>query len=105
VCTSMRIELYNILGTDTLRDRHTAQLVLTRLESVPHKTPVIIDFAKITFASRSFCHELLITLKERGNVRFENANNEVTQMMRLSLTKPTISQNVPVKMITLASKA
>lgn len=92
----MRIDLYSMFHTDTLRDRRTALLLVKELlKSSPEL--VQLDFANIVFASRSFCHELLMNLTKRDNVRFENVNEEVKQMMLASLKKPENHLDYPMK--------
>lgn len=72
------INLYQMFGTDTLRYRDSARKVV---ESLPKgDSLVMIDFAKIDFASRSFLHELLYVLGSR-KVTFDNRNEEVEKMM------------------------
>jgi predicted patatin/cPLA2 family phospholipase len=71
-----------MFGTDTLRHRDTAKQLV---DSLPQETQVIIDFANISFASRSFLHELLCRLDGR-KVIFKNKNEEVTKMMEIAQT-------------------
>jgi hypothetical protein len=72
------INLYQMFGTDTLRYRDSARKVV---ESLPKgNSLVIIDFAKIDFASHSFLHELLYGLRGR-KVTFENRNELVEELM------------------------
>ena len=97
----MRVDLFSVFGTDTLRDRQTARLLVAKLAKLPQNNPVVIDFAKITFASRSFCHELLTGLKNTGNIKIENQNEEVTQMMTIASTKPDFNHELSVKTISL----
>ncbi len=76
------VSLYQMFGTDTLRHRETARQVV---EKLPINSQATIDFANITFASRSFLHELLCSLGSR-KVVFENRNYEVTKMMEIAQT-------------------
>ncbi len=92
----MRIDLYGMFHTDTLRDRRTALLVVKEI-SKDSSEFVQLDFANIDFASRSFCHELLTNLTKRDNVRFENVNEEVRHMMIASLKKPHNHLDYPMK--------
>ncbi|WXG43069.1 MAG: hypothetical protein WED04_03240 [Promethearchaeati archaeon SRVP18_Atabeyarchaeia-1] len=94
---NMEIKLRDMLGTGTLRDRETALFVLKEISQIPETCPVEIDFASIDFASRSFLHELLIGLKCRRNVSFQNLNNEVKNMMNVSLRKPNVAPSSPTK--------
>ena len=84
------ISLYQMFGTDTLRYRDSARRVI---ESLPEASdsPVIIDFAKIDFASRSFLHELLCDLRSR-EVTFENRNEFVERLMG-TIQKRTVCVN------------
>ena len=76
------VNLYEMFGTDTLRHRDTARKVVETLPKESESSQVIIDFAKIDFASRSFLHELLCDL-ENHKVTFTNRNDEVSQMMNI----------------------
>jgi len=78
----MRIQLYEMFCTDTLRHRETARKILTKIP--PEIEEVTIDFNRIDFASRSFLHELLFGLGNR-KVYFSNANEEVEQMRSIIL--------------------
>ena len=71
-----------MFGTDTLRHRDTARKVVESLPKGSESSQVIIDFAKIDFASRSFLHELLCDLGSR-KVVFKNRNEEVTELMEI----------------------
>jgi len=93
----MRINLYDIFHTNTLRDRQTALVIINKLSRVPSSEPITLNFQKIIFASRSFCHELLINLKDRKNVTFNNMNEEVRKMMVVSLKKPDTNFKIPIK--------
>ena len=93
----VEIDLYEMLRTDTLRDRQTALVVVDRICNLPVSSPVRIDFARIVFASRSFCHELLTQLKDRKNVSFKNMNREVQRMMLVARTKPNVNSNIKMK--------
>lgn len=77
------VNLYQMFGTDTLRHRESARKVVERLSTDLQSTQVTIDFADITFASRSFLHELLCRLGSR-KVVFENRNEEVQKMMNVA---------------------
>lgn len=77
------VSLYQMFGTDTLRHRETARQVVECLPSKEAQSQVIIDFANIAFASRSFLHELLCDLGNR-KVVFENRNEDVTKMMEIA---------------------
>jgi hypothetical protein len=86
-----------MFGTDTLRDRETALLVIKRISGVPLGQIVQIDFSNITFASRSFCHELLTFLRNRNDVQIENTNKEVQLMMIAAVKKPDDFPEYPMK--------
>jgi hypothetical protein len=94
---NMKISLYDMFYTDTLRDRQTASLVIRRLSNVPSEQPIHIDFSNIKFASRSFCHELLTYLRNRDNVQIENTNKEIQLMMIAALKKPESFPEYPMK--------
>ena len=61
---------------------------MQQLESLPLDENIIIDFDRIIFASRSFCHELLSSLTKRADVLIDNVNSDVSQMMALAIVKP-----------------
>ena len=76
------VSLYQMFGTDTLRHRETARQVVECLPTEV-QSQVIIDFANIAFASRSFLHELICDLGSR-KVVFKNRNEEVIKMMEIA---------------------
>jgi len=81
------INLYEMFGTDTLRYRDSAKKVV---QSLPKgDSPVIIDFAKIVFASNSFSKELLYSLRNR-KATFENRSQQVENMMGTIERKPML---------------
>lgn len=84
----MEIKLYDRLHTDTLRHRETARLVLDDVH-IPKTERLVIDFSGISFASRSFCHELKRALIDR-DVVFVNMMPEVEAMMRIASAKPKV---------------
>jgi hypothetical protein len=92
----MRISLYDMFCTDTLRHRETAQHVINEISKMPISDDIILDFKNIAFASRSFCHELLSDLKYRPNVKLENMNQNVKAMMK-AIDKPKISFRIPIE--------
>lgn len=75
------INLYQMFETDTLCYRDNARKVVKKLPRDP-KSPVMIDFAKIDFASRSFLHELLYNLSNR-EVAFENRTEFIEKLMEI----------------------
>ncbi len=85
----MKIDLYLMLKTDTLRHRDTARKVLDEVEKAPPIAEIIIDFQGIIFASRSFCHELRNSLCKR-KVIYKNTSSEVNEMMQIVKRKPKI---------------
>jgi len=93
----MRIRLSKMFNTDTLRDRQSAMLVVERVSKLDRSASIVIDFSDIVFVSRSFCHELLSCLQSRGNIRFENVNKEIQEMMLASLEKPNNHLDYPMK--------
>ena len=78
----MKIDLYNMFYTDTLRHRETARKILEKVSKAPKTDTIIIDFSKIDFASQSFLHELIICLTGR-KVAFQNQNEEVEKMANI----------------------
>ena len=95
----MKISLYDMFHTDTLRDRQTALLIIREICEMPASNPITVDFDKIVFASRSFCHELVMNLRDRKNVSFENVNEEILKMFIAVQTKPHISHKLPTKVM------
>ena len=89
----MDFKLYELFGTDTLRHRETANQVLDKLSKVPIDEKVVIDFTGISFASRSFCHELKRGLNGR-DVVFVNMLPEVEEMMRIAFAKPQVELRI-----------
>lgn len=98
----MEMKLYDMFGIDTLRDRQTALLVIREISEIPNSCTVKIDFTHIIFASRSFCHELLVGLKDRKNISFQNVNTEVKNMMIAALKKPNIPITDPIKVTAIS---
>ena len=94
---NMRINLYDMFRTDTLRDRETALVAIKKISEVPLGQLVQVDFSNVVFASRPFCHELLTYLKNRDNVQFENMNKEIQVMMIAALKKPENFPKYPMK--------
>lgn len=86
----MSLSIYGIAGTDTLRHRETARRVLDEVEKNSKGRGVTLDFSGISFASRSFCHELKRGLRGR-EVVLVNMLPEVDEMMRLVDSKPSIN--------------
>jgi hypothetical protein len=87
---AIKIKLYEYLGIDTLRHRDSAKTVLDGLVNTPLHDKITIDFSGISFASRSFCHELRRGLNGREAV-FNNMLPEVEKMMQIAFAKPQIS--------------
>jgi hypothetical protein len=85
----MKIDLYLMLKTDTLRHRDTARKVRDKISKAPPTTETVIDFQGIIFASRSFCHELRNGLNER-KATYKNMSPEVNEMMKIVKRKPKI---------------
>ena len=85
----MEINLYEIIGTDTLRHRETANTILNTINQEPENEQVILNFSGITFASRSFLHELLSILNGRDYI-VVNANAEIDFMVKVAFTKPKL---------------
>ena len=97
---NMKIGLFEVLGTDTLRDRKTASAVIEKISETSSSCPIQLDFAGIVFASRAFCHELLTYIETRDNVQFENVSKEIEQMMIAALKKPEHS-DYPMKKLVI----
>jgi len=88
----MRISLYEHLCTDTLRHRETALEVINEIDKAAGED-IVIDFSKIRFASRAFCHELMSGLRCRRNVRLEHLSPEVQSMVD-ALDRPKLRLSV-----------
>ena len=97
----MEIKLYKIFNTDTLRHRDTARVVLDMISKRRSTERLVIDFAGISFASRSFCHELKRGLGVR-EVVFVNMMPEVEGMMSIAFSKPRVDFEPPVESKKLA---
>lgn len=85
----MEINLYEIVGTDTLRHRETAQTILHIINQEPKNEQITLDFSGIAFASRSFLHELLSFLNGR-EYKVVNANTEIDFMVKVAFNKPKL---------------
>ncbi|MBM3292567.1 hypothetical protein FJY84_07800 [Candidatus Bathyarchaeota archaeon] len=85
----MEIKLFELFNLDTLRHRESARIVLDKLSQKPNDEKFIIDFTGISFASRSFCHELKRGLNGH-DVVFVNMLPDVEEMMRIAFSKPKI---------------
>ena len=85
------VEIFNLVQSDTLRSRKTADKIAEVVFELPTTEDVNIDFRNIIFASRSFCHELLMAIKNRKNVQLINANSEVKKMCDVATKKPKIN--------------
>ena len=97
------IKLHNIFKSDSLRTRDNAQVVARKISKLKLSDEIIIDFAGINFASRSFLHELLTATSKFENVRFVNRNDDVELMFRLVqkpkakiITKFTVEKPVTI---------
>ena len=88
------IKPYELFKTDTLRHRETARAVIEEVEKTDADERIVIDFSGISFASRSFCHELKRGINGRGVV-FANMLPEVEQMMHIAFTKPQVKLDAP----------
>jgi hypothetical protein len=84
------VNLHQIFKTKRLRYRASARQVV---ESLPKgDASIVIDFANIEFASRSFLHELLRSLGNR-KVTFENKNADVEKMIEIVERKALVNQS------------
>jgi len=84
----MELKIYEYVETDTLRHRETAQKLLQTINQHPDE-PVTLNFKGITFASRSFLHELLSGLHDR-EINYTNTNEEIQFMINVAFTKPVL---------------
>ena len=84
----MELKIYEQVETDTLRHRETAQKLLQTINQHPDE-PVTLNFKGITFASRSFLHELLSGLNDR-EINYKNTNKEIQFMIKVAFTKPVL---------------
>ena len=84
----MEIKIYDQVETDTLRHRETAQQRLQTINQNPDE-PVTLNFKDITFASRSFLHELLSGLHNR-EINYTNTDEEILFMTKIAFTKPVL---------------
>ena len=84
----MELKIYEYVETDTLRHRETAQKLLQTINQHPDE-PVTLNFKGITFASRSFLHELLSGLHDR-EINYTNTNEEIQFMTNVAFTKPVL---------------
>ena len=85
----MEVNVYKIVGTDTLRHRETARTILDTIENAPENTPITIDFTGVTFTSRSFLHELLSGLTNR-KYTLKNTNEEIKAIAMIAFNKPQL---------------
>ena len=84
----MELKIYEHVETDTLRHRETAQKLLQTINHHPDE-PVTLNFKGITFASRSFLHELLSGLHDR-EINYTNTNEEIQFMAKVAFIKPVL---------------
>lgn len=89
----MEIKIYEYVETDTLRHRETAKQLLQTIYENPDET-VTLNFKGITFASRSFLHELLSGLNGR-TLNYKETNEEIKAMIALAFTKPVLKLDTP----------
>lgn len=90
----MKINLYEMFCTDTLRSRESARMIAEEVKKARGE-PVVIDFKGIIFASRSFCHELSLLLKD-SIVKYENMDFYVERMFE-ALKKPKCQYKIPIE--------
>ena len=91
------VQVYNMVKSDTLRSRKTASNIVNTIVELPSTEDVFIDFKKIVFASRSFCHELLTSIRNRDNVHLVNTNSEINKMCEVATKKPVVDFEIPNK--------
>ncbi len=85
----MEIKIYEIVETETLRHRETAKSLLQIINEKPVTESIVLDFAGITFTSRSFMHELLSGLQDR-DVTYSNTTEDVGFMIKMAFKKPVL---------------
>jgi anti-anti-sigma regulatory factor len=85
----MEIKIREMAQTDTLRHRDTARNIIERVDAAPDGAKIVLDFQGITFASKSFMHELLSSLKDR-QVEYRNVSDEVRMMIGIAFMKPHV---------------
>ena len=90
----MSVKVHDVVGLDTLRHRETAQRILSEINKRSNKEMLIIDFSGVSFASRSFWHELKRGIPDR-KISFRNMDPEVEEMMHLSSIKPRVNLKEP----------
>jgi len=90
----MSVKVHDVVSLDTLRHRETAQRILSEINKRSNKGMLIIDFSDISFASRSFWHELMRGIPDR-KISFRNMRPEVEEMMHLSTIKPRVDLKEP----------
>ena len=89
----MEIKIYDYVETDTLRHRETAKQLLQTINQNPDE-PITLNFKGITFASRSFLHELLSGLQDK-EINYKHTNKEIKTMIDLAFTKPILNLETP----------
>lgn len=92
----MEIQLKKLTKRDTLRHRATAQMILRKIEKNPENQSITLDFKGVTFASKSFLHELLSGLQIR-ETHYTNTNEEIDLMIKLAFTKPHLKLKTDTK--------
>lgn len=86
-----KIIVNEIAHSKTLRSRSSARIIIMCMLNEPPSRFIEIDFRDITFASRSFCNELLTYVKSRENVSIINMNPDVEEMVKIAFKKPKIN--------------
>jgi anti-anti-sigma regulatory factor len=86
----LKLNLFEIFKTNTLRHRDTAETVIKLVEDASTKESVVIDFQGIVFVSRSFSHELQRSL-ENCEVTYVNMLPEIDEMMQITHIKPRVT--------------
>jgi len=94
---NVELNVYDMFHTNTLRDRETAIELINRISKIPQSSTVTLNFDKIIFASRSFCHELIMNLQDKRNINFVNMNSDILNMMNIALRKPSFAMKSPMK--------
>lgn len=73
-----KLKISELISTD-IRSRANAEIIRAELDGV--KGNVILDFAGVTFVSRSFTDELYNVMCEYGNIKLDNTSDFVKSMI------------------------
>lgn len=73
-----KLKISELISTD-IRSRANAEIIRAELDGV--KDDVILDFAGVTFVSRSFTDELYNVMCEHKNIKLDNTSDFVKSMI------------------------